>query len=225
MWVACKNYSHFYSKNTCELDIVLTRTVNILSTNKLIKLTMLWTTGPWTPYHTYQHHLDTSLFHFFFFQKDIVLIASDMVLFPTKKYHTYITYMFFFISPWKLCCWYLLKAPQWGTSNEYVQHVFVEKQEKYLPDTLYLALKSKWLMPEYLRYWFLTLDHKVPGLNPTGGGIQLIITKTCLYNLDPPKPHFYIVKLGFTGVCIIFLISAQKHRLWVLVRTASPRRF
>ena len=48
------------------------------------------------------------------------------------------------------------------------------------------------------------------------------ITKTCLYNFDPLKPHFYIVKLGFTGVCIIFLISAQKHRLWVLVRTASP---
>ena len=61
------------------------------------------------------------------------------------------------------------------------------------------------------------------------------ITKTCLYNLDPLKPHFYIVKLGFTGVCIIFLISAQnidceysleppsaqKHRLWVLVRTAG----
>ena len=33
----------------------------------------------------------------------------------------------------------------------------------------------------------------------------LIITKTCLYNFDPLKPHFYIVKLGFTGVYIIFL--------------------
>ena len=51
------------------------------------------------------------------------------------------------------------------------------------------------------------------------------ITKTCLYNFDPHKPHFYIVKLGFTGVYNIFLISAQKHRLWVLVRTASSRRF
>ena len=51
------------------------------------------------------------------------------------------------------------------------------------------------------------------------------ILKTCLYYADPLKPHFYIVKLGFTGVCIIFLISAQKHRLWVLVRTASARRF
>ena len=51
------------------------------------------------------------------------------------------------------------------------------------------------------------------------------ITKTCLSNFDPVKPHFYIVKLGFTGVYIIFLISAQKHRLWVLVRTALSRRF
>ena len=33
--------------------------------------------------------------------------------------------------------------------------------------------------------------------------------KTCLYNFDPLKPHFYIVKVGFTGVYIIFLISAQ----------------
>ena len=35
--------------------------------------------------------------------------------------------------------------------------------------------------------------------------------------LTPIQPHFYIVKLGFTGVYIIFLISAQKHGLWVLV--------
>ena len=49
---------------------------------------------------------------------------------------------------------------------------------------------------------------------------KTVITKTCLYIFDPFKPHFYIVKLRFTGVYIIFLISAQKHRLWVLVRTA-----
>ena len=36
-----------------------------------------------------------------------------------------------------------------------------------------------------------------------------LITKTRLYNFDPLKPQFYIVKLGFTGVYIIFLISAQ----------------
>ena len=32
------------------------------------------------------------------------------------------------------------------------------------------------------------------------------IMKTRLYNFDPLKPHFYIVKLGFTGVYIIFII-------------------
>ena len=35
------------------------------------------------------------------------------------------------------------------------------------------------------------------------------ITKTRLYSFDPLKPHCYIVKLGFTGVYIIFLITAQ----------------
>ena len=34
------------------------------------------------------------------------------------------------------------------------------------------------------------------------------IMKTCLYNFDLLKPPFYIVKLGFTGVYIIVLISA-----------------
>ena len=48
----------------------------------------------------------------------------------------------------------------------------------------------------------------------------ILITKTRLYNFEPLKPHFYIVKLGFTGVYTIFFISARKHRLWVLVRTA-----
>ena len=32
--------------------------------------------------------------------------------------------------------------------------------------------------------------------------------KTYLYKFDALKPHFYTVKLGFTGVNIIFLISA-----------------
>ena len=36
--------------------------------------------------------------------------------------------------------------------------------------------------------------------------ISFFITKTRLYNFDPLKPHFYIVKLGFSGVYIIFLI-------------------
>ena len=44
---------------------------------------------------------------------------------------------------------------------------------------------------------------------------KVSIVKTYLYNFDPLKPHFYIEKLVFTVVYIIFLISAQIHRLWV----------
>ena len=52
----------------------------------------------------------------------------------------------------------------------------------------------------------------------------LNIMQTCPCNEDPLTPHFYIVKLGFTGV-YFFLNFAPKHRLWVLVRTTSLRRF
>ena len=40
------SYTHFFSNNNCELDTVLTRAVNILTTYELVKLRMLWTTGP-----------------------------------------------------------------------------------------------------------------------------------------------------------------------------------
>ena len=49
MWVAfsfAKASLIFFCKNNCEFDIVLTRTVIILTTNGLVKITMLWTTGP-----------------------------------------------------------------------------------------------------------------------------------------------------------------------------------
>ena len=51
------------------------------------------------------------------------------------------------------------------------------------------------------------------------------IMLTSPYNVDPLTPHFYIVKLGFTGVYIIILFFVLNHILWVLVRTASMRRF
>ena len=54
--------------------------------------------------------------------------------------------------------------------------------------------------------------------------IVLRVTAIPIY-IWPLKPHFYIEKQGFTGGYINFLISAQKHGLCVLVRTASPWRF
>ena len=49
-----KLLTFFFSKNTCELDTVLTKTIHIWTTNKLGKLTMLWTTGP--SYLTFEPH-------------------------------------------------------------------------------------------------------------------------------------------------------------------------
>ena len=40
---------------------------------------------------------------------------------------------------------------------------------------------------------------------------EFSITKTCLYNFDPLKRHFYTVKLGFTGVYIIFLFLLKNR--------------
>ena len=36
-----------------------------------------------------------------------------------------------------------------------------------------------------------------------------LIMKTFLYNFDPLKPHFYIVKLGFTGYTLFFLFLLE----------------
>ena len=50
-----------------------------------------------------------------------------------------------------------------------------------------------------------------------------VITKTCLYNFDPLEPHFYIEKLGFTGVYIIFLIFAQNIDCGYLLEPPHPQ--
>ena len=39
------------------------------------------------------------------------------------------------------------------------------------------------------------------------------------YIILTPLNLFYTVKQGFTGVYIIFLISAQKRRMWALIKT------
>ena len=57
MWAAFANAkaTHIFQQKTCELDILLTRTVDILITNELVKLTMLWTTGPGTLFRLLNH--------------------------------------------------------------------------------------------------------------------------------------------------------------------------
>ena len=50
------------------------------------------------------------------------------------------------------------------------------------------------------------------------------ITKTSLYNIDPLKPHFIYSKIGVYRGIHYFSYFCSKT-LWILVRTASSRRF
>ena len=63
-----------------------------------------------------------------------------------------------------------------------------------------------------------TGDQEVSGSTPAEIGNILSIffpsRKHAYIMLTPLKPHFYIIKRGFTGVCIIFLVSAQNMDCW-----------
>ena len=101
---------------------------------------------------------------------------------------------------------------------------WVTEESLSLPQT-YIVLLSQMQERKNIQELVYADAQTDPSLRWAHFIIIVIITKTYLYSFDPLKPHFYTVKLGLTGLCIIFRISAQKHRLWILVRTASARRF
>ena len=60
---SCKSYSHFFSaKNIRILCIESAKTVNEMTLNELVKLTTLWTTGPWLGKVTYTAKQITRLY-------------------------------------------------------------------------------------------------------------------------------------------------------------------
>ena len=69
----------------------------------------------------------------------------------------------------------------------------------------------KYVMRTFIQLWFAL--HFSTSIRYFCSCLPVIkdhfITKMRLYNIDPFKLHFYIVKVGFTGVDINFLISAQ----------------
>ena len=82
---------------------------------------------------------------------------------------------------------------------------------------------------------FVTKSNMYEG-GRTISGLLIPITKTCLYKFDPLKLHFYIVKLGFTGVYIyigffLFLLknidcgySLEPPRVFVMSRCSVQER-
>ena len=60
--------------------------------------------------------------------------------------------IFFFISPWNVCCGYSLEAPHPGASNEYPQHIFSWRNKNiYLKPLLSRAISYLYLNYPCLR--------------------------------------------------------------------------
>ena len=84
--------------------------------------------------------------------------------------------------------------------NEIATQESVNSIDNEFQNTVHMEMKGK------LSYSKIYLSRTT---NNKKRRVKKHINKTRLYNFDPLKPHFYIVKLGFTGVYIIFVISAQ----------------
>ena len=118
---------------------------------------------------------------------------------------------------------FLLKTLILGTRYS----IYVDTRENRLTDAvneypqfLFLRKISKYVFPCKPKIYYIkgsTLHGHISMISNKTKGIML----TCPCIVYPLTPHFYIVKLGYTYL----LIFALKHRLWVLVRTASLRRF
>ena len=110
-------------------------------------------------------------------------------------------------------------VPWWGSCNEYPKTVFFCVSAKIMLWIYSLPLPWQGTSNEYYNTYFCGQITKINGWNIFGTMVNSARSRgkwgwlrhheTCLYNIDPLKPHFYIVKLGFTEVYIIFLISAQ----------------
>ena len=82
------------------------------------------------------------------------------------------------------------KKGRGGTNNDKNKHCIGNHRRTY---------NKHELQGSQIKYVMVSLGNKEHSITN--------ITKTCLYNFDPLKPHFYIAKLGFTGVYIIFLLK------------------
>ena len=176
----CKSYSHFFSKNTCESDIVLTRTVDILTTDKHVKLMMFWTTGPsifdWKkePYLTLcfhlqkhlnalsvwrQNHLSCFINFYFYYSHDIILTLKA----PSKHHncsrHNSIILSFKQNKYWHFM-WIVCQA---DNSHKMSNLLALKKKKKYfksrllliLPGTLRINVASiSKLLPHISQYWW-----------------------------------------------------------------------
>ena len=115
--------------------------------------------------------------------------------FGIKTYKTLYNYCFVPIFDYQSSFWYYKEY----SNIESVQN----RSIRYFPCVHRLAPKLAingdvgWMTTRERR-WYIMVQYWNRLVN--------IITKTCLCNVDPLKPHFHIVKLRFTGVYIILFL-------------------
>ena len=144
--------------------------------------------------------------------------------FQIKKKKTVI----FHISAQNIDCGYSLEPPRRGGSNEYPQSMFLNRNKKNdvypcKPQFYYIkvgfnGVKIIWVCFRDVGNATI-MKHNLHEAPKEGekknkqrrNKRHIFITKTILhvYSFDSLKPQFYTVKLGFTGVYISFLTSAQ----------------
>ena len=99
-----------------------------------------------------------------------------------------------------ICVWFRLKLSRLG-KNFSIQHFEIFFFLIFPENRLDILCK---LSPKEMN-WDSVSCHFVTDSN------MWAIKKTRLYHFDPLKPHFYIVKLGFTGVHIIVFLFLLKN--------------
>ena len=117
------------------------------------------------------------------------------MLFP-ESYNTTRILKFISVISWQIASLWSLPSSHTNAHTHHKQHP--------IPADFYYAHMSLFDKFNFFNLWISEGPKELCGTS----------WKTCLYNFDPLKPHFYIVKLGFTGVYIIFLISAQNIDCW-----------
>ena len=124
--------THIFSpKNIRILYIESAKTVNEMTVNELVKLTMLWTTGPWTDTPFIQSY-DRRI-------RGRHLSITKTCLFKYTENFTTKKWKFsdknsdaFHISDQNIDCGFSLELPWPGGSNEYPQSMFLSRNKKIM---------------------------------------------------------------------------------------------
>ena len=129
-----KLLTFFSAKNIKILYIESTKTVNEMTLNELVKLTTLWTTGPWhlkkrTHSYTWSSEMMTSSYTALSLRKHTYFKYTKNFTSKNWKFSDK-NYDIFHVSAQNIDCGYSLEPPRRGGSNEYPQSMCLSRNKK-----------------------------------------------------------------------------------------------